>query len=313
MATELDSRGFELRAPLFAARALLDAPALVEAVHRDYLDAGAQVLTTNSFGLHLDSLAAAGLAARRIELLQRSVELAQAVRRPGVRIAGSIPPRPRPAAKATPSQASDAMVGRAEYHSYARALLDAGADLIVLETFTALAEVRLALEGLADVDQPVWLSVAAGAPVPGSPRPDGTRLVHGDELRALSELIAPDPGSSSRGDLRVPDAVQINCTQIDAVPAALDQLIELGTQPLGLSPHLGKRRYDGAWIDHFLEPEVFAEQIHAWMHTRPRLVFAGACCGSHPTDIAAMKRWLQPDTDAREQAFMRLDQLVPRA
>lgn len=309
MATELAERGFELRGPLFSARALLEAPELVEQIHADYLQAGAQILTSNSFGLHASTLAAAGLAQRQAELLRLAVALPDAVRRRARsrgRIAGSIPPRPRM------HRGDPAELARAEYRRYAELLVEAGADLILLETFTHVAEVRLALEGLAELAVPVWLAVVAGVPVPGSRRPDGTRLLGGDDFAALGELLA------SAG-VRRPDVLLLNCMQLDAVPAALDAMLEAidprattnPAIPLGLYPHLGKETYNGVWVDRIVEPDVFAEQILAWVHTRPRFEVAGACCGSRPSYVEALQRWLQPDADAREQAFVRLAELIP--
>jgi homocysteine S-methyltransferase len=303
MATELAERGFELRAPLFSARALLDAPELVEQIHADYLQAGAQILTSNSFGLHASTLAAAGLAQRHAELLQRAIALPDAVRRrarSSVRIAGSIPPRPR-VIRAEPAE-----LARAEYRRQAELLIEAGADLILLETFTRLDEVRLALEGLVELAAPVWLAVVAGVAVSGSRRPDGTRLLGGDAFVALGELL----GEAS---VRRPDVLLLNCTQIDAVPAALDAMLAAIDPeiPLGLYPHLGKESYNGVWVDRIVEPDVFAEQILAWVHTRPRFELAGACCGSRPAYIEALQRWLQPDAQTRQQAFVRLAELIP--
>jgi homocysteine S-methyltransferase len=303
MATELAERGFELRPPSFSARALLDAPEMVEQLHADYLRAGAQVLRSNSFGLHTSTLAAAGLAHRQAELVQLAVALPDAVRRrerASVRIAGSIPPRPR-------ANWSDPVeLVRAEYRRYAELLVESGADLILLETFTHVGEARLALEGLAEISTPVWLAIVAGVPVPGSRRPDGTRLLGGEDFALLGALLRD-------ASVRRPDVVLLNCTQIDAVPAALDAMLAAIDPeiPLGLYPHLGKHRYDGVWIDRIIEPDVYAEQILAWMHSRPRFVVAGACCGSRPAYIEALQRWLQPDAAARAQAFVRLAQLIP--
>ncbi|KIG18091.1 Homocysteine S-methyltransferase [Enhygromyxa salina] len=308
MGTELAERGFELRPPLFSARALLDAPELVEQIHWDYLCAGAQVLTTNSFGLHAASLAAAGIGERQAELVRRSVQLIERVRaralaeqpaEPGpssarFRIAGSIPPRVR---------AGERALGRAEYRAYANALITSGVDLLLLETFTNVDDARVALEGLVGVELPVWLSVVAG----GTARSDGARLLGGDSFEDLAQLLRSETH-------RVPDALLINCTQIDAIPAALDAMIQASADvglPLGLRPHLGRRRYDGVWIDRIVEPEVFAGQIQAWMRTRPQLIIAGACCGSRPDYIAATQRALMPSEAAREQAFVRLAELVP--
>ncbi|HLT34751.1 MAG TPA: homocysteine S-methyltransferase family protein [Enhygromyxa sp.] len=308
MATQLAARGFALTEPLFAARALLDAPELVGAIHFDYLLAGAQVLTTNSFGLHASTLARAGIGEQQRALARRAVEILAHVRH-GVlahdrqlacfRIAGSIPPRPRDEWGGHPELA------RAEYRCLAEHLAEAGVDLILLETFTNLAEAELALAGLAGIDLPIWLSIVAGAPRPT--RPDGTRLIDGEPLAELASLVD-----------RV-DALLINCTQIDAIPAALDALIAATDTrpelPLGVSPHFGKRRYDGVWIDRIIEADVFAGQMQAWLQSerpgRARFVLAGACCGSQPDDIAALRRRLQPDELERERAWTRLAELVP--
>jgi homocysteine S-methyltransferase len=322
MGTELAARGFELRAPLFSARALIDAPELVEQIHWDYLRAGAQVLTTNSFGLHAASLAAAGIAERQAELAGRSVELVERVRARAraagsrqqdlvrFRIAGSISPRAR-GHDQPGDQPGDQALARAEYRAYAEHLIAAGVDLLLLETFTTVADARLALEGLAGVELPVWLSVVAGhRSATNQAKLDGTRLLGGDSFDDLAGLLktprVPTP--------RVPDALLINCTQIDAIPAALDALIRATTAtdlPLGLRPHLGRRRHDGVWIDSIIGPEVFAEQIHAWMHSRPPLIIAGACCGSRPAYIDALRHRLAPTDSDRNQAFLRLAQLLP--
>jgi homocysteine S-methyltransferase len=308
IATQLAARGFALTEPLYSARALLDAPELLEAIHFDYLLAGAQVLTTNSFGLHASTLASAGIGEQQGALARRAGEILEQVRRRALahdrqlarfRIAGSIPPRP-PSEWGGPSA-----LARAEYRVYAEHLIDAGADLILLETFTSIAEAELALAGLVELERPIWLSVAAGVPIPGATRPDGARLIHGDPLAELASLAE-----------RV-DALLINCTQIDAIPTALDTLlgaIDLD-RPIGVSPHFGKRRHDGAWIDRIIESEVFAEQMQAWLHDarpgRARINLAGACCGSEPGDIAALRRRLQPTEAERERAWTRLAELIP--
>ena len=311
MGTLLGERGFELRSPLFSARALLDAPQLLVALHLEYLRAGAQVLTTNSFNLHAGTLAGAGLGQHQAELVDASVRVLEDARAkvrgetPSLarfRIAGSIPPRPRAAS-------DTAELARVEYGRFASLLASAGADLIVLETFGDASEARLALEGIAaaELEVPVWLAVVAGAPVPKRSRPDGTRLISGQSLDILAELTA------AGGEHRVPDALLLNCTQIDAVPAALDALARHVPEsiPLGLSPHLGKRRHDGVWIDRIVEADVYARQIQAWIRARPRFVLAGACCGSRPAEIAAVRDLLQPGPSARESAFVRLAALVP--
>jgi homocysteine S-methyltransferase len=316
MATQLSARGFELRGPLFdrttpspgfSARALLDQPELVAAIHHDYLRAGAQVLTTNSFGLHASTLAEAGIAQLQGPLVARSVEILTAVRHAvrqhepelaRFRVAGSIPPRPHTDWSGEPELAA------AQYRGLAEQLALAGADLILLETFTTCAEARLALAGVAELGLPIWLSIVAGAPT-GQRQPDGTRLIGGEAIAELAPLLDQV------------DALLINCTQIDAVPAALDALAQLGhahpTLPLGLSPHFGKRRHDGVWVERIVDSDPFAAQIQAWLDrpSRARFELIGACCGSAPEDIASIRARLQADPAARELGWTRLAELVP--
>lgn len=278
MATQLAARGFALHEPLFSARALTDAPELVEAIHFDYLCAGAEVLTTNSFGLHASTLARAGVAEQQGALVRRSVEILAQVRKRALadfRIAGAIPMRPRE------QWGDDPAPARAEYRNLAEQLAEAGVDQIVLETFTSLTEAELALAGVAELGLPIWLSVVAGSP--------GARLLDGEPLAKLAALAD-----------RV-DGLGINCTQLDAIPAALAALLavtEPRALPIAVSPHFGKRREDGVWIDRTLESDAFAEQMHEWLRSarsgRAPLVLAGACCGSQPDDIAALRRRLQP-------------------
>jgi homocysteine S-methyltransferase len=312
MGTELARRGFALTPPLFSARALLEAPELVEQIHADYIRAGAQVITTNSFGLHMHTLAKAGLAAHAHELIERSVitverarQLAaseDAKREQGwakIRIAGSLPP-------SRPGDESRELA-IAEQRMLAARLVEAGVDLLLLETHTTIADTTISLEAVAEFDVPIWLSVVAG--VPGSPRPDGSRLLGGESFDALVEHV---------NQAKI-DALLINCTQIDAVPAALRALESARARaggpveslPLGLYPHIGRRSWDGTWHDRFLEPDVYAAQIQAWIRDRSAFELVGACCGSTPEYIAALQNLLQPDRDARERAFVRLASLVP--
>ncbi len=336
LATELSRRGFELRAPLFAARALFDAPELVQAIHADYIRAGAQVITTDSFGLHPRTLAEAGIAERFDELVGRCVALIDAARRDAaiedrnrkgwakVRIAGSLPPLVREREAERGDEPSELRVH--EQRRLAKALVDAGVDLLLSETHIGLDTIDIALEAVAPLEVPVWLGVVAGLPTtdstfpladlpPGLPpsaiatqRPDGSRLLGGETFQALIRRIDRAPRL---------DALLINCTQIDAVPAALEALHAAVAKssrpdlPLGLYPHLGKRSWDGTWIEQIIESEAFAEQMHAWLRARPDFALAGACCGSTPQYIAALARWLQADDAARSRSFVRLAELVP--
>ncbi len=156
MGTELARRGFELRPPLWGARAIVDAPALVRAVHADYAAAGATTLTTASFGLRPGD---AELAAASVDLLRQAV--------PAAEIAGSIAP-------ADPTLPPGARASH--YAALGEALAAGGADVLFSETHTTLRGAHEATAALAAFDRPVWVAVSCGP---------GGQTLGGDSLEGI--------------------------------------------------------------------------------------------------------------------------------
>ena len=142
MGTELAHRGFELCAPLWGARAITDAPALVSAIHRDYANHGAQALTTATFGLTPEHVA---LAAPAVALVREAA--------PSVTCVGGL----GPADPRTPTADQ-----RAHYLALGEALAEGGADVLFAETHTSVTTARLAAATLRAFDRPVWVAIACG-------------------------------------------------------------------------------------------------------------------------------------------------------
>ncbi|MCB9756186.1 MAG: homocysteine S-methyltransferase family protein, partial [Myxococcales bacterium] len=201
--TELERRGARMDAPLWSAHALLDDPALVETIHLDYLRAGAQLLTTNTFRTHARNLAAGGdaLAERARELTILAVTLARAARDRHARergdalrarVAGSISPledcyepdRSPVRARALP-----------EHRAMAEDLVAGGCDLLLIETMGRVDEACAAVDACDGLARPVWLSVVC--------RADG-RLIGGEPLDALARALARRPVR----------ALLVNCTDL---------------------------------------------------------------------------------------------------
>ncbi len=93
--TELQRRGVDTSLPLWSARALLDAPGVLQTIHADYIAAGADIITTNTFRTHRRTLTRAELGARTRELTQLAVKIAREAARQVDRevfVAGSISP-----------------------------------------------------------------------------------------------------------------------------------------------------------------------------------------------------------------------------
>ena len=93
--TELDRRGVDIGLPLWSARALLEAPGVLAEIHRDYLEAGAGAITTNTFRTHRRTLDKIGLGDRAAELTGLAVTIARRARddiRPDAPVLGSVAP-----------------------------------------------------------------------------------------------------------------------------------------------------------------------------------------------------------------------------
>ena len=203
MGTELARRGFELRAPLWGARAIRDAPALVTAIHSDAVRAGAEVVVTASFGLGADDA----------ELAGASVALA---RDAGPRlIAGSVGP-------ADPTQPEPAR--RRHVAALGQALVRAGCDVLFAETQTTLAGAREAVEVLRPLARPVWVSLACGT---------GGRTLGGDALEVSLDADAVFVGCTEHVGLEAALASLAPHNPVLGVRPSLARTTDAGFEPAG--------------------------------------------------------------------------------
>ena len=123
----------------------ISAPELVRGVHLDYLEAGAELIETNTFGANSVRLERHGLAHAVEEINHRAVGLAQEARQltgQPIWIAGAVGPLGKPLAPLWPGFQAEA---RAAFQEQIQALVEAGVDLLILETFPALAEIQEAI------------------------------------------------------------------------------------------------------------------------------------------------------------------------
>ena len=290
MATELEARGADLNDTLWSARLLPENPALIAAVHRDYLLAGADVLITASYQASFAGFAKRGLdEAAAGRLMRFSVELACQVRDefwadPAQR-AGRL--KPLVAASVGPYGAvlHDGSEYRGDYGLSVAELMDfhrprlavlatAGADLLACETIPSLAEVEALIRLLPEFpEMPAWISASAG---------DGLHLCHGEPLTAMLALTDGCPQVVAAG---------INCTS----PEYIESLLTSGAasaKPLMTYPNRGER-WDGihhCWVGGTGIVDYGAEALR-WRQAGAQLV--GGCCRSTPADIRAIRRALR--------------------
>lgn len=297
--TELERRGARMTAPLWSAHALLEAPDVLRQIHLDYLRAGAQVVTTNTFRTHARNLAAAGLQDRAAELTHRAVQLAREARAQydsphAVRIAGAI----SPLADCFRPEDSPGSASLPEHRTLAVQLAEAGCDILLAETFGRVDEARAAVTAAQGLGRPVWLAVVA--------RADG-HLLAGE---SFNDLI------SALDDLEL-GALLINCTDLQHLAAAVPNLLAAAASHpdlwLGTYPHTGHADPTHGWSTHATDAATFTAQLGDLVTTHPQLSLVGACCGSTPAWISALAARLHPSPEARAAATTRLTTAVPAA
>jgi len=252
----------------------LSEPAAVAQIHREYVEAGAQLLLSNTFGANRFKLSKHGLEGEVSEINRAGVELARRAvgsSSKDILIAADVGPlgvRIAPFGRVQAEQAREA------FSEQIGALCGSGADLIVLETISDLYEMQEAIKAARQV---------CGLPVVASmtfTRDD--RTVLGDEPMAVARALA------AAGT----DVIGVNCS---GGPAQLLRILRSMRQavPGGhfwVKPNAGWPEQVGGRIMYPADPDYFAEYAIAFREAGASIV--GGCCGTTPPHIAAMRRAL---------------------
>jgi methionine synthase I (cobalamin-dependent) len=242
----------------------LERPSDVVAVAASYVQAGARVVLTNTFGANRVVLERHGLSGRVAELNRRGVELS---RQGGAeRVVASIGPCGRVLVAGEISEA-DLVAAIAEQ---AEALAAGGADALVVETQSCAEEAALAVAAAARTGLPVICAFAFGC------GRDGDRTMHGlTPERAVRAAL--DAGAALAG---------ANCglTPARLLPVAR-RLAEAAGGRVWLKPNAGQPELVAGAARWLTGPETFAAEAAA---LRPFAAVLGGCCGSDPACIAAL-------------------------
>ena len=246
----------------------LSQPETIGLIHGEYLQAGARIITTNSFGANARKLRAFGLEARVSDINRAAARLArEAVVASGrnALVAGSVGPLGAQKGEAE-------LIPESLFLEQISGLLEGGADLILLETFQNPEELSLALRVAKSLgNKPVITLIAS----PESGRLPGGAWI-GDVLESLGEQGA--------------DLVGLNCVN---GPQAMLRLVEkiAPSRPLAVYPNAGRPNYQEGRIAYGTSPEYFADLGRRMAEAGAALV--GGCCGTSPFHIAALSKELQ--------------------
>jgi homocysteine S-methyltransferase len=277
--TELARRGVDTSGPQWSAAALESAPEVLLRIHRDYVAAGAEILTANTFRTHARNLAVIGREGGAAELTRLAVEIARrAARESGrsVRIAGSQAPL---ADCYSPELTPDDDELQAEHALMSQNLAAAGVDLILVETHPTLREALAATRAALGTGLPVIASVVGSR--------EG-RLLSGESLAEAAQRIAELPVA----------AVAVNCVVAESVLTAVETMVASapGT-PVGAYANVGY--FDGAsgWVQTAsVDPAVYQQEAAKWLQTGAR--FVGSCCGTTPEHIRRLRELIDSTSRA---------------
>lgn len=284
MGRELQFRGVSLSETIWSAQGLIAAPDVVRQIHADYIAAGADIITTNTYGLIRDDLARLGMADRFGELNQLACRLAReacAEEDRTVLTAGSLPPL---RGSFRPDRVGPREELLPRYREQAR-LLAPQVDLLLCETMSSAAEARAAAEAACETGRPVWVSWT----------------LHEDESGRLRSGETIAQAVSALSDLPV-SGFLVNCCSPASVTRAIPQLANATDRRIGGYANTfhpipadwkldGEKETDGLLpLRDDLGPAAYAAHAAAWLEAGATVV--GGCCGTRPAHIRKLRELL---------------------
>ena len=277
---ELRRRGVPILDTIWSANALVVAPDTVREVHRDYIIAGADVITTNTYGVIRDRLAVEGIEDRYAELNRLACDLARQAREDAGRpiaIAGCLPPLRgsyRPDLVGIHDEILPLYQEQVE-------LLAPHVDVFLCETMASAAEGLAAATAACESGKPVWVSWTLHEDQSG-------RLRSGESVSEAARAIAHLPVS----------AFLANCCAPESISAAMAELAALKRGPVGGYAN-AFRPVPKDWVmdrDGLLPlrddlgPEEYAGHVAHWHADGATIV--GGCCGTGPEHIEWLRRMM---------------------
>ncbi len=245
----------------------LETPDVVENVHRNYVNAGAEVIETNTFGANPVKLSSYGLADRTEEINRAAVELARRAAQSRALVVGAIGPlgiRIEPLGPTSREEAQEF------YHRQVDGLVEGGVDGFVLETFSDLNELEQAFKAVRS----------------RSPLPVMCQVTVGEDC-CTSYGTSPEDVATEVASWGT-DVIGINCSVGPAVMLdAVERMAEVTDLPLSAQPNAGLPRAVGDRKIYLATPEYMAQYARRMIEAGAR--FVGGCCGTSPEHIRSIR------------------------
>ena len=266
--TELENRGVDTSSPIWSAIALENAPELIEQIHFEYVSAGAEIITTNTFRTHQRSLSKVNWSHKALSLTRKAVDLVRsAIDRSGnnAYIAGSIAPLEDCYSPELVPSNEDLFL---EHSLMAENLASAKVDLLLIETMNTIREAMAAARAARQSGLPFGVSFVCG---------DDGRLLSGESI-ADAALAIQDFGPSFLG---------VNCVPANTLNHALSTLAQSTELPLAAYGNVGESHHFIAWKHtKDFSPHEYTQKSELWLDNKVQII--GGCCGTDPQHISAL-------------------------
>ena len=268
MGSELIKRGFVLSEHVWSADANITKPNMVEKIHREYVGAGAEYITTNTFRTTPRAYMKMGVTNQQSVRMARSsllkaVAIAQSAAGSSAKIIGSIAPLED---CYDPGLFPGRESSVSEFSQLGKWLTAAGVDILLLETMNSIAETESALMGIENLGSPIWVSFVLK---------DESHLLSGETIINALDVVK---------QFSV-DCIMFNCNPLDRTLMAVEKLVDNCSNKWGVYPNLGIGEPSPSGnINHYEKMGYFRSTMKKIIELEPHIL--GACCGSSPEHIA---------------------------
>ncbi len=289
--TELERKGYDINDSLWSAKFLMEKPEAIGEVHKDYLEAGSDCITTASYQATFEGFMKRGMSEQEAkELIQSSIKIAQNVRDTFWNDVKNHTKRQKPlvAASVGPYGAylADGSEFRGNYGLSVEALMDfhqkrlatlieAKPDLLACETIPCLIEVQALCKLLeAFPTMYAWVSFSAK---------DGVHINSGESMRECAQFLDTQKQII---------AIGINCTAPHYIESLIGEIKAVSSKPIIVYPN-GGATYNAltkTW-DGLSKSASYGKMTYAWYKKGASII--GGCCQTTPEDIAQIVQWVR--------------------